>query len=154
MTTGRSVVSGPPSLLEITLLPRALGRAIDALIEHVTPFPTRDTVAFFDWMGGAIGRADSDASAFPDRDKACALTVAPKWTAPAEDEKCIEWARSFHDAIAPYAAEGAYVNYLNEDDADRIETAYHDRYDRLVTIKNEWDPDNLFRMNQNIEPTV
>lgn len=56
--------------------------------------------------------------------------------------------------MAMHAVEGTYVNYLGADDADQVESGYHGRFDRLVVLKNEWDPENLFRMNQNIEPTV
>lgn len=91
-------------------------------------------------MGGAIARKDSDATAFPDRDKACALTVAPKWDDRSDDKACIERARSFHDIMSPYAAEGVYVNYLGNDDADLVESAYHGRFEKLVALKNKRDP--------------
>ncbi|ELY63022.1 FAD-binding oxidoreductase [Natronococcus jeotgali] len=129
-------------------------QAIAAMVEHITPFLTPDTVAFFDWMGGAIGRVDPDLTAFPDRDKEYALTVAPRWDNPTDDASCIEWARAFHDSMRQHAAEGEYANYLNADDEAMIEAAYHGQLDRLVALKNEWDSDNRFRMNQNIEPSV
>ncbi|MFB9808504.1 BBE domain-containing protein [Haladaptatus pallidirubidus] len=55
--------------------------------------------------------------------------------------------------MSPYAADGVYVNYL-DDEEDRVRTAYGERYERLVDLKNEWDPANLFRMNQDIKLTV
>jgi FAD/FMN-containing dehydrogenase len=54
--------------------------------------------------------------------------------------------------LEPYAADGVYVNYLSDDETDRVSEAYGERYDRLHALKREWDPDNLFRTNQNIEP--
>lgn len=128
--------------------------AIDTIIEHVTPIPTPFTTVFFEWMGGAIRQVDSSATAFPHRDAAFSFTVAPKWTDPRRDDELISWAREFHEAMGPYAADGVYVNYLDDDEEDRVRSAYGERYERLVDLKNEWDPANLFRMNQNIEPTV
>lgn len=80
--------------------------------------------------------------------------MAPKWTDPEQDGDLIEWAQEFHQSMAPYATDGVYANYLDRDEADRVKTAYGENYDRLVEVKNEWDPENLFRMNQNIEPSV
>jgi FAD/FMN-containing dehydrogenase len=64
----------------------------------------------------------------------------------------MKWARSFHEAMEPYAAVGAYVNMLSHDEGDRVPEAYGENYERLAEIKAEWDPENLFRMNQTIPP--
>ena len=130
------------------------GAAIDSIVEHATPIPTPFTTVFFEWMGGTIRRIDPAATAFPHRDAAFSFTVAPKWTDLGRDDELITWAREFHEAIDPHAADGVYVNYLDNDEESRVQTAYGERYERLVDLKNEWDPENLFRMNQNIKPTV
>ena len=127
---------------------------IEAVVEHVDPLPSPYSTVFFEWMGGAIAERAPDATAFPHRDAAFSLTVAPKWEDPARDEEMIAWARQFHEATAPYASDGVYVNYLDQDESDRVSAAYGGTHDRLVELKNEWDPENLFRVNQNIEPTV
>ena len=127
---------------------------IEAVVEHVDPLPSPYSTVFFEWMGGAIAERAPDATAFPHRGAAFSLTVAPKWEDPARDEEMIAWARQFHEATAPYAADGVYVNYLDQDESDRVSDAYGGTHDRLVDLKNEWDPENLFRVNQNIEPTV
>jgi FAD/FMN-containing dehydrogenase len=127
---------------------------IEAVVEYIDPIPSPYTTAFFEWMEGTIAEPRPDATAFPHRDKAFSFTVAPKWTDPARDDEMIEWARSFHRALEPYAADGAYVNYLDQDETDRVSAAYGDRYERLRALKEEWDPDNLFRMNQNVEPAA
>lgn len=80
--------------------------------------------------------------------------MAPKWTDLELDDDIIEWAREFHESVTPYAREGVYSNYLDRDDGDRVKVAYGENFDRLVEVKNEWDPENLFQMNQNIEPSV
>ncbi|MFP4626507.1 MAG: FAD-binding oxidoreductase [Natronomonas sp.] len=128
--------------------------AIDTMVEYATPIPTPFTTVFLEWMGGAIGRVDADATAFPHRDATLSFTVAPKWSDPELDDDLIEWAREFHEGMTPYASEGVYANYLDRDEGDRVKTAYGENFDRLVEVKNEWDPENLFQMNQNIEPSV
>ena len=71
---------------------------------------------------------------------------------PAMDKACIDWARGICEAARPYAAGTAYVNFMPEDDVDRIEAAYGGNYRRLLEIKQRYDPQNLFRMNQNLRP--
>ena len=66
--------------------------------------------------------------------------------------KNIAWVRGFYQATAPYSEEGAYVNFLSGDDQGRIRANYKGNYDRLVEIKRKYDPDNIFRVNQNIQP--
>lgn len=127
---------------------------IAAVMAHVDPLPTPYSTPFIEWMGGAVAEAPPDATAFPHRDAAFSLTVAPKWEDSGRDEEMIGWAQSFHAAVEPYSMEGVYVNYMDQDEGDRVADAYGDRMERLVALKNEWDPDNVFRMNQNIEPTV
>lgn len=104
-------------------------------------------------MGGAIARTDPDATAFPHRDATVSFTIAPKWTDPDEDAKHIGWAQDFFEATASYATDDVYVNYLSRDERKRAKAAYGDHYDRLTNLKTKWDPDNLFRINQNIEPS-
>lgn len=126
---------------------------IEVLMEHADPLPSAHSTVFWEWMGGAVEEVAPDATAFAHRDAAFTFTVAPKWEDPGRDEEMVAWARSFHDAVQPFASDGVYVNYLGQDEGEeRVEEAYGDRYQRLVELKNEWDPYNLFRMNQNIEP--
>lgn len=127
--------------------------AIETMVEHATPIPSPFTTVFLEWMEGVISRIDPDATAFPHRNAALSFTVAPKWTDPERDDELIGWAQSFHEAMAPYATDSVYANYLDRDERERVRAAYGENYDRLVEVKNEWDPENVFRMNQNIEPT-
>ena len=125
--------------------------AIDTMVEHcdsAAPFFS----VFVEWMEGTIGRADADATAYPHRDMTLDISVLQLWSDPERDDEYIGWAREFHEAMGPYAAEGVYVNYLDKDDIDRVPEAYGERYERLRELKAEWDPRNLFRMNQNIKP--
>jgi FAD/FMN-containing dehydrogenase len=78
----------------------------------------------------------------------------PMWTDPAESEKHIRWADELWRAMQPFSSGGVYVNYLGNEGEERVKAAYGTSYERLVTLKNKYDPMNLFRFNQNIRPTV
>jgi len=69
-----------------------------------------------------------------------------------DDQRCIGWAREFLNASKPYASAGAYVNFMTEEEGDRIATAYGANYNCLVAIKRRYDPENVFHLNQNIKP--
>jgi FAD/FMN-containing dehydrogenase len=127
--------------------------SIETLVERVDPLSGPLTFAWFEPMGGAIGRVDAGATAYPHRDAGYSFSVAPGWMDPARDVEHIAWARELFAAMRPYGG-GVYVHYLDRDEDERIRSAYGDNFDRLVALKNEWDPENLFRMNQNIEPTA
>jgi FAD/FMN-containing dehydrogenase len=126
--------------------------AIETVVEHCDSSQPFMSVFTDGWLSGAISRRDHDATAFPHRDKSVSLTVGMKWTDPARDDEHVEWAREFHEAMEPYASDGVYVNLLDRDDGERVRDAYGEWYDRLRELKSEWDPDNLFSVNQNVEP--
>lgn len=128
--------------------------AIDTFLEHAEPLPGGSSMVYIESLGGAIGRVAPDATAFADRQSKFGFHVLAGWANPEEDEALMGWTRSFHEAMAPYSTGGAYVNLLGEDEADRVPAVYGDNYERLVALKNTWDPENLFRMNNNIVPTV
>jgi FAD/FMN-containing dehydrogenase len=92
---------------------------------------------------------EAGATAFIHRDVPYSLGIWAGWQSPADDEANIAWTRAFFDAVAPHGA-GAYVNYLGEDESDRLDEVYGENYTRLLEIKRKWDPDNLFRLNHNI----
>jgi FAD/FMN-containing dehydrogenase len=80
------------------------------------------------------------------------MNVHARWDEPAADRACVEWARAFFRASAPFASAGAYVNFMTEDETERVPAAYGPNHDRLVHIKRKYDPHNVFRHNQNIRP--
>jgi FAD/FMN-containing dehydrogenase len=90
--------------------------------------------------------------AYAHRDATFVMNVHSRWDNQEDDERCIGWARDFFIASAPFASGGAYVNFLTADEGDRVRSAYGPNYDRLAQVKRQYDPDNLFRMNQNIAP--
>ena len=126
--------------------------AIDTILDYTDPFPGPLTQVAIEPMGGAIADVDPTTTAFPHRDTSYSFGIWPGWADPENDDGLIGWAREFHEAMAPYTTDGVYANYLDRDESDRVEAAYGVNYDRLVEIKTEWDPENVFRMNQNIEP--
>ncbi|MFB6221975.1 MAG: FAD-binding oxidoreductase [Halolamina sp.] len=127
--------------------------AIDTIVEHTDPFPGPLTQVALEPLGGAIADVDPTATAFAHRDAAYSLGIWPGWAESDDDDEMIAWAREFHEAMEPYATDGVYANYLDKDEADRVRAAYGENYDRLVEVKRKYDPENQFRMNQNIEPT-
>jgi FAD/FMN-containing dehydrogenase len=73
---------------------------------------------------------------------------------PGEDGHNIAWVRSTFEALRPHTTDAVYVNYVAEDESDRIRAAYGPNWDRLVALKRRWDPDNVFHLNQNIDPSA
>jgi FAD/FMN-containing dehydrogenase len=73
---------------------------------------------------------------------------------PANRERIISWAKDYWEALHPYSAGGAYLNFIMDEGEDRVRASYRENYDRLVAIKNKYDPTNLFRVNQNIKPSA
>ena len=109
---------------------------------------------FFAQLGGAQGRVSDGATAYQGRSATFLMNVHGRWSDPGKDEGCIGWCRDLWRDTAPYATGEAYVNFLTEEEGGRLEEAYGSSYERLVALKNTWDPGNLFRMNQNVKPTV
>lgn len=128
--------------------------AIAVMTRYAGELPSPQCEIFLGLIGGQASRAAPDATAYPNRDTLYAMNVHTRWDAPAEDAQCIAWAREFLAAAAPFASGSVYVNFLTEEEGDRIAAAYGANYPRLVQAKQQYDPGNLFRMNQNIKPVA
>jgi FAD/FMN-containing dehydrogenase len=126
---------------------------IDVFIDHARRIPDPQTEIAFAQLGGAVNRVPANATAYPARDAQFVLNVHGRWSDPANDTKCIGWARDLFNAAAPFAAAGAYVNFLTQEEQGRVKAAYGVNYDRLVQLKNKYDPTNLFQINANVRPT-
>jgi FAD/FMN-containing dehydrogenase len=126
--------------------------AIDTILKHVGSLPTPLSEAFIGQMGGAQSRVGPDATAYEHRQIAFILNVHTRWENASDDRRCITWARGFFDAMRPHATGGVYVNFMPDDEGDRVQAAYGRNYARLASLKKKYDPDNLFRLNQNIQP--
>jgi FAD/FMN-containing dehydrogenase len=127
-------------------------KLIDTVIEYVGKLPSPQCEIFFGALGGATMRPAPDSAAYPHRDAEYVMNVHGRWDDAADDERCIRWARDYFNASAPYASGGVYVNFLTADESARVRSAYGSNYDRLANVKRKYDPDNLFRVNQNIKP--
>lgn len=127
---------------------------IDIIASYAAQMPTDECEVFIPHMEGAPARVDPLSTAFPHRNTPFVLNLHTRWQHESDDERCISWAREFHDATRPFS-QGVYVNFLSEEGDDRVREAYTEEvWNRLVEAKNRWDPENTFRMNQNIAPTV
>ena len=123
---------------------------IDVLVEHGVAMPSPMSQIHVHQMGGAVARGES---AFTNRDAAFTYNLISTWIEPGEDDVHTAANRAVATALAPLSAGGAYVNFLASTDADAARSAYGpDIYERLAQVKRELDPDNLFRVNQNVLP--
>ena len=127
---------------------------VDTILDYFLKAPSKRSVMAIEHLGGAINRVNEDETAFNFRNTSYDLEIFGVWTDPAKDQENIEWTRQVWQGVQPFFADGVYVNYLTDDERDRIKSAYGSNYDRLVALKNKYDPTNLFRRNQNIKPTV
>ena len=128
--------------------------ALNSTIEFAGKLPSPQCEIFIGFLAGAPNRVPADAMAYRHRDAKFVLNVHGRWNEKTDDERCIAWARAFFQASAPYASSGAYVNFMTEEESDRVAAAYGANYDRLAQIKKQYDPDNLFHLNQNIKPSL
>lgn len=124
----------------------------DTVIASVQKLPSSQSEIFFGALGCAASRPAPDAAAYAHRDAQYVMNIHGRWDHWNDDEVCIRWARDVFTAAAPYASGGVYVNFLTADEEERVRSAYGPNFDRLVQLKRKYDPDNLFRMNQNIMP--
>ena len=127
---------------------------IEILVARSAKFLSPMSMVMFFHLHGAAVRVDRDATAFGLRDDQWDYDVISQWTDPAEAAGHIKWTREFWTAVEPFSTGDVYVNHLDAEEATRIRGAYSRNYDRLVALKNKYDPTNLFRLNQNIRPTV
>ncbi len=125
---------------------------LDTLVGAVAALPTDQTEIFIAQLGGAQSRLPADATAYPHRDARFVMNVHTRWADAGDDERCIAWARQLFGAAAPFATGGVYSNFMPDDEADRSDGAYGANYDRLAQLKKKYDPQNLFRSNQNVRP--
>ncbi|MBW3602347.1 MAG: FAD-binding oxidoreductase [Actinobacteria bacterium] len=147
----------PPGLQhywKASFLPELNDGAIAAHLEHGPKVPVVQSTVHMYLIDGAVHDVAQDETAFPYRDAVIAQVVAGMWPDPGDNADNIRWVRDYYAALEPHSAEGGYVNFMAEDDQDRIRANYGANYDRLVEVKKRYDPDNLFHLNQNIKPGV
>ena len=127
--------------------------AIRTMIDCFAKCPTPMGQLLIEHFHGAVTRVGPTATAFPHRAPGYNLLVLSEWMDPAQNEACIKWARDSYGALQPFMGTGRYVNYFDDDEQDEaVVTAYGPNYRRLQQVKTAYDPENFFRMNQNIPP--
>ena len=127
--------------------------AIGVIIDHAARARSPLSQVHLQLIGGAVARVPADATAYAHRDAAFAMNIVGSWPDPAENELHKRWAREFAAAMAPHATGGVYVNFLGNEGEERVRAAYGEKtYARLAEVKQKFDPENAFRLNQNVEP--
>ena len=127
---------------------------LDVLVSQAASLPTEECEIFIGHLGGAANRVAPDAMAYPHRNANFVMNVHTRWREAADTQRSIDWARKLFAETAPYATGGVYVNFMPEDETDRVSSAYGTNYARLAALKSEYDPGNLFRLNQNVQPSA
>jgi FAD/FMN-containing dehydrogenase len=140
--------------MKSAFLPALPDEAVDICVEHAARAPEGSESSFSTWAWGRrISDVPEDGTAFTGRDAAAWIAAETLWDDLELDGQCRAWARDALADLAPYASDGRYVNDVVEVGADVARTIYGDaKYERLVALKREWDPDNVFRLNQNVQP--
>ena len=127
--------------------------AIDALVARFALCPSPMSGLVLEHFHGAATHVGVGETAVGHRRESYNLLVVSQWLDPKDDERNIAWERATYDALRPYMARESYANYQTEDDG-ASEQAYGPNYERLVALKNKFDPTNVFHLNNNVRPTV
>ena len=128
--------------------------AIAGHVEHGKKTPYVSSTMHLYPINGAAQRAGADEMAFGHRDKNFAPVIAGMWPDPADNEANTKWVKDYYAAIHPHSgSDGGYINFMSSDDDHRVAANYGANYERLAAVKATYDPDNLFHINQNIEPS-
>lgn len=126
---------------------------IASVLEHGGRIESPHSLLLLFPLDGALNKLATDHSAVGNRDSKVVVNMAASWESADQDDKHMGWARDAHEALRAFSTGGTYVSFLGDDEgAERTKTAYRDNHERLVQVKRKWDPDNLFKINKNIEP--
>ena len=128
--------------------------AIERHAQHGARLPTMLSTMHLYAIDGATHRVGRNETAFSYREANWAEVIVGVDPDPANAGAISTWCKDYFDALHPYSAGGAYVNFMMEEGQERVQASFRDNYDRLATIKNKYDPTNLFRVNQNVRPAA
>ncbi len=126
--------------------------SIEKMVRALTTVPSPMTQIELAYLGGAAARVGSAETAFGDRSSPFVINLLANWSDPSEDAANIAWIRNLFNELRPSMTPGVYVNFMSGDENDRVPEAYRERWDRLIAVKSHYDPNNFFRLNQNIPP--
>jgi hypothetical protein len=125
---------------------------INLMLESVAVIPSAETQIELAYLGGAAARLMANETAFGDRSAPFIMNLLANWSDASADAGNISWIRGLFSKLRPAMKPGVYVNFMSGDEQDRVPEAYQERWDRLVAVKTHYDPNNFFRLNQNIPP--
>jgi FAD/FMN-containing dehydrogenase len=128
--------------------------AVALHVEHGAAMPTPQSTMHLYPIDGAVRRVPAEVTAFAYRDCTWAMVIVGVDPDPGKDDVLRRWCVDYYEALHPYSAGGAYVNFLMDEGADRVAATYRQNYDRLRRVKAAYDPGNLFHVNQNIPPAT
>ena len=128
--------------------------AIDEHLSYAEQLPTLHSTMQFNPVDGAASRVNRHETAFSYRDAKWSMVIVGVDPDPANAEKIMAWTKDYWTALHPYSLGGAYINFMADEGIDRVKASYRDNYDRLCEIKRKYDPNNFFRINQNIKPSM
>jgi hypothetical protein len=126
--------------------------SIDRLLDALATIPSSETQIELSYLGGAATRVGADETAFGDRSAPFILNLLANWSEPSADAANVAWIRGVFEKLRPAMKPGVYTNFMSGDEQDRVPEAYHERWDRIVAVKSHYDPNNFFRLNQNVPP--
>jgi hypothetical protein len=127
--------------------------AIKVHMKFASELPSAISTMHMYPVNGVAGRVDKDATAWSYRDATWSMVMVGVDADPAKKAAITSWTKNYWQALRPYSAGGGYVNFMMEEGDERVQSTYRGHFDRLATIKAKYDPDNLFRVNQNIAPS-
>jgi hypothetical protein len=126
--------------------------SIEQMVKSLDTIASPANLIELAYLGAAASKVASTETAFGDRSSPFVLNLIANWLEPANDDANITWTRNLFKDLRPAMAPGVYVNFMSGDEDERVPEAYRERWDRLVEVKSHYDPNNFFRLNQNIPP--
>jgi len=149
-----SAVDGNPNYWKSSFVKGLSDDVIDLLVDGANRATSPLTVIVAERLGGAVARVAPDATAFAHRRETVDVGLLTQWTPGEDREPHIRWTRELADALRPFGTGAYFLSFLDREDDALVRAAFGANYDRLVTVKNRWDPTNFFRVNQNVSPTI
>jgi hypothetical protein len=128
--------------------------AIETLMQFVPQMPSSASGVGLQQLHGAASRVAPSATAFPHRAEQYDFLILSQWSEATDSDRNLRWTRALFEAMQPHLEEAVYVNNLGDEGQGRVRAAYGENYPRLAAVKRTYDPDNLFRANQNIDPST
>jgi len=125
---------------------------IDRMVDAVATIPSSETQIELAYLGGAAARIAANETAFGDRSAPFIMNLLANWSDASADAGNVSWIRGLFSQLRPAMKPGVYVNFMSGDEQDRVPEAYQERWHRIVAVKTHYDPNNFFRLNQNIPP--